>query len=73
MLGDAVHRARRPCAVAVAAQVERVDVIVLAQSACDAIPVAGVIQSAVDQDQRRLAVLPVIPKMQLQTIGVEEV
>ena len=65
VLGDVVHGAGRPGAVAVSAQVERVDVVVLAQRSRHPVPVARVVQPAVDQHQRGLAVLPVVPELQL--------
>ncbi len=51
VLRHAVGGARRPGAVAVAAQVERVDVIALAQDARDPIPVARMVETAVNQNQ----------------------
>src|SRR6266478_712128 len=73
VLGDAVGGAGRPGAVAVAAQVQREDVIVLAQDARDPIPIASVVQAAVNEHQRRLAVLTIVPELQLEAIGIEEV
>ncbi len=58
VLGDAVDRARRPGAVAVAAQIERINMVIVAERAGHPIPVAGVIQTAVDQNQSGLAVVP---------------
>src|SRR5712672_3023476 len=72
MLGDAVGGARRPGAIAVAAQIERVDVITVAEFLSDPIPIAGVVERAVDQNDGRLAVLAVIPELQLEAVGVEE-
>ena len=54
------------------AQIERVDVIVLAQGASHPIPGASVVEPTVDQHDGRLAFLSVIPKLQLQTIRIEE-
>ena len=68
-----VHRSRRPCAVPVASQIERVDVIVLAQRARYPIPVASVIQAAMHQYQSGLSVLAVVPELQFQSVGIEEV
>src|SRR5882757_3120929 len=73
MLGDAVGGARRPGAVAVPAQIERVDVIAVAEFLSDPIPIAGVVERAVDQNEGRLAVLTVIPELEFETVGVEEV
>src|SRR5712672_4136102 len=73
MFGDAVGGARRPGAVAVASQIERVDVIAVAEFLGHPIPIAGVIERAVDQNEGRLAVLTVIPELQLEAVGVEEV
>src|SRR5271154_1785706 len=72
VLDQAVHRSRRPGAVSVAAQINGVDVIVLAQLARDPVPIARMVQASMDQHKRRLAVLAVIPKLKLQTIGIEE-
>src|SRR5215472_9993246 len=63
MLSDAVHSAGRPCAVAVAAQVQGVDVIVRAQRSGYPVPAPGVVKAAMDEDQRRLAVLTEIPEL----------
>src|SRR5712671_5676903 len=73
MLGHAVHGARSPGAVAVSAQVERIDVVMLAQRARHPVPVARVVQAAVDEYQRGLAVLSVIPELQLQSVRVKKV
>src|SRR5712675_714667 len=73
MLGDAVGGARCPGAVAVAAQIERVDVIAVAEFLSDPIPIAGVVERAVDQNEGRLAVLTVIPELKFEAVGVEEV
>ena len=42
----------------------------LAERARYPIPVAGVIQAAMHQQQRRQVVAPPIPKLQLQAIGI---
>src|SRR5713101_5775816 len=73
VLGHAVGSAGGPSAVAVSAQVEREDVIAFAQDPRDPIPVASVVQSAVNQHQRRLAVLAIVPELQLEAVGVEKV
>ena len=63
-------RARRPSAVAVAAQVHGVDVEVFAQRARHPVPHAGVVQAAVNQDERGFAVLPPIPELKFQAMRV---
>src|SRR5215468_1034880 len=63
MLSDAVHSAGRPGAVAVAAQVQGVDVIVRAQRSCHPVPAPGVVKAAVDKDKGRLPVLTKIPEL----------
>src|SRR6266436_7798389 len=73
MLGDAVGGARRPGTVAVAAQIERVDVIAVAEFLGHPIPIAGVIERAVNQNESGLAVLTVIPELEFEAVGVEEV
>ena len=72
VLDEAVHCAGRPGAVPVASQIERIYVVMFAQRAGDPVPVARVIQAAVNQHERRLSVLSVIPELQLQPVGVEE-
>lgn len=72
VLRNAVHGARRPGAVAVAAEIERINVVMFAQRPRYPVPVARVVQPAVDQHQCWLAVLPVIPKLQLQPVGIKE-
>ena len=52
------------------AQIHGVDVEMLAQRARHPVPVAGVIQAAMHQEQRRLAVLSPIPELQFQAIGI---
>ena len=56
-LGDRVHAADRPGAVAVAAKVRRVDGIAVDETFGDEVPVAGVVLAAVDQEQRRLTAI----------------
>src|SRR5712672_2959877 len=73
MLGDAVGGARRPGAIAVAAQMERVDVIAFAEFLGDPIPIACVVERAVHENEGGFAVLTVIPELQLEAVGVEEV
>src|SRR5438552_5619865 len=73
MLGDAVSGSRRPSAVAVAAQIERVDVIAVAEFLSDPIPIASVVERAVDQNEGGLAVLTVIPELEFEAVGIEEV
>ena len=51
--GQRIVAVRRPVAVAMAAQVQREDAIVVAQVAGDEIPAVGVIIAAMDQDDRR--------------------
>jgi hypothetical protein len=50
VLGDAVERAGRPGAIAVPAQIERIDVKVLTQCARNPVPTARVIKPAVDEN-----------------------
>jgi hypothetical protein len=73
MLGDAVERARRLRAVAVPAQVERVDVEIVPQRARHPVPVARVVESAVDEQERRPPLAAPVPELQLQPVRVEKV
>src|ERR1700686_205780 len=73
MLGHAIGGAGRPSAVAVAAQIQRVDVIALAQTARYPVPIAGMVETAVNENQRRFVVLPIVPELQLEAVGIEEV
>ena len=73
MLGNAIDGTGRPSAIAVAAQIERVYVIVLAQDLGDPVPIARMVERAVHEDQRGLAVLAVVPKLEFETVGIEEV
>jgi hypothetical protein len=57
----------------VPAKIQCVDVIVLAEGTGDPIPVAGVIQSAMNENERGLAVLAVIPELEFEAIGIKEV
>ena len=72
VLGQAVHRSRGPGAVAVASQVQRVDVKVLAQCARHPVPVAGMVEATVNEQQRWLVVLSKIPELQFEAVGIEE-
>src|SRR5713226_7317756 len=72
VLGHTVGGAGRPGAVAVTAQIQGVDVIALAQDARNPIPVASMVQAAVDEDQGGLGVLAVVPELQLEAVGIEE-
>ena len=72
MFGDAIQRARRPRAISMAAQIQRVDVIIVAQRARHPIPVARMVQAAVNQDQRRLALRAPIPELKLQAVRIEK-
>src|SRR5689334_15867549 len=49
VLGNAVHGAWGPCAVPVSAQVERVNMVALAQGPRHPVPAAGMVQPTVDQ------------------------
>ena len=72
VLRHVVHRARRPRTVPMPSQVQRVDVVMLAKPPSYPIPVSCMIQSSMDQHQTRLIILTVIPKLQFQSIGIEE-
>ena len=63
VLGNAIERALRPGAVAMSTQIERVDVVILAERARHPVPVARVVESAVDQDHDRLAVGAPVPEL----------
>ena len=73
VFGDAIQRSRSPGAIAVPAQIERVDMVIVAQRFSHPIPIARVIQAAMYQDQRRLAFGAPIPELELQPVGVKEV
>jgi hypothetical protein len=73
MLTYGVGGAGSPGAVAMAAKIEGVDVIVLAEGTGDPVPIAGVIQRAVNKNESRFAVLAVIPELKLEAVGVEKV
>ncbi len=73
IFGNAVHRAGRPVAVAVAAQIHGVDVKMFPEDTRYPIPVARVIETAVHQHKRGLAVLSPIPEVQLQAMRIEVV
>ncbi len=72
VLGDAVHGAGGPGAVAMSAQIERIDVVMLTQRARNPIPITGVVQTTVYQHQCGLVVLAVVPELELEAVGVEE-
>src|SRR5580698_9822623 len=69
---EAVHRSWSPRAVPVTSQIERIHAVMLAQRARDPVPVAGVIQAAVDQHERGFSVLSVVPELQFQPVGVKK-
>ena len=73
VFGDSVGGAGSPAGVAVAAEVEGVDVVVAAEVAGDPVPVAGVVEGAVDEDEGGLVVGAVVPELELEAVGVEEV
>jgi hypothetical protein len=72
MFGDVIHGAGGPSAIAVSAEVKGVDVIVLAEAAGDPVPIAGVIERAVNENQRRLGILAVIPELKLEAVRIKE-
>src|ERR1700720_490307 len=73
VFGNTINRTGGPSTVAVPAQIERIDVIVPTQDLGNPVPIARVVESTVHQDQRGLAVLAIIPKLQLEPVGIEEV
>ena len=73
VFGDGVERAGRPGAVAVAAEVEGIDVEIVAKGAGDPVPVAGVVESAVDEQERGFGVVAPVPELEFEAVGVEEV
>src|ERR1700694_4941291 len=73
VFGNAVKRSRSPRAVSVAAQIERINVKVFTERSSHPIPVAGVVETAMHQQERRLAVLAPIPELQFEAVRVEEV
>jgi hypothetical protein len=73
VLGDSVRRSGGPSAVAVPAEIEGVDVVLPAQRVRDPIPIARVIERAVNEDERRFAVRAVVPELELEAVGVEKV
>jgi hypothetical protein len=73
MLAYGVGGAGSPGAVAVPAKVQGVDVIVLAEGTGDPVPIAGVIQRAVNENESGFAVLAIIPELKLEAVRVEEV
>src|SRR5579871_6545849 len=68
---DAIERAWRPCAIAVPTQVERIDVLILAQRPRHPVPAPGMIQAAVNQNHNRLAFGSPIPKLKFQPVRIE--
>jgi len=56
-----------------AAEVERVDVILLTERARDPVPIAGVVEGAMNKDERGLVVLAVVPELEFEAVRVEEV
>ena len=73
MFGGTIHRARGPAAITMATQIERINVILVGEGSCYPIPIAGVVEGAVHEDERGLVVLAIVPKLQLKTVGVKEV
>src|SRR5258708_34405521 len=67
---DAVERAGSPLAIAMAAKIHGVDVKMFAECASDPIPVAGVVQTAVNEDEGGLAFLSPVPELQFEAVGV---
>src|SRR4029077_12972406 len=72
VLGDTVSGPWGPGAVAVAAQIQGVNVIALAEDLGYPVPIARVVERAVDENKGGLAVLTVIPELQLEAVRVEE-
>src|SRR5262249_7756039 len=73
VFGQRVGRAGGPGGIAVATEVERVDVVMGAQRLRDPVPVARVVEGAVDENKGGLGVRAVVPKLQLESIGVKKV
>src|SRR5271154_4606749 len=73
VLGDGVGGAFGPGTVAVAAEIEGVDMVVVAERLGDPVPVAGMVQGAVDENYGGLMVLAVVPELEFEAVGVEEV
>jgi hypothetical protein len=46
---------------------------VVAERLGDPVPVAGVVECAMDEDYRGLVVLTVVPELEFEAVGVEEV
>jgi hypothetical protein len=57
----------------VTAEIERVNVIALAQRPRNPIPVSRMIQPSVHKYQRGLVIVAIIPELQLEAIGIEKV
>ena len=73
VFSDAVERARRPTAIPMATQIQRIDMKILAERSSDPIPVAGVIQTAVYQQKWWFTVAAPIPELQFEAVRVKEV
>jgi hypothetical protein len=73
VLAYGVSSAGSPGAIPVAAKIEGVDMIVLAERARDPVPVAGMIESAMNENERGFVVLAVIPELKLEAVRIEEV
>jgi hypothetical protein len=67
---DAVKRSRRPLAVSVASKINGVDVKLFAKGPGYPVPVASMIQTSVNKDERRLALIAPIPEVKFQPVGV---
>src|SRR5258706_14971665 len=72
MLGYGVGSAGRPGAIAMTTQVERVNVIVAAKVARHPIPVAGMIERAMHEQQGGLAFTAPVPELQAQSMRIEK-
>jgi hypothetical protein len=72
VFADSVGGAGSPTRVAVPAEVESVDVVVAAEVAGDPVPATGVVESAVDEDEGGLVVGAVVPELEFEAVGVEE-
>src|SRR5712692_10919964 len=72
VLGYRIDRTWRPLAVAMTAEVECENVIVVAQRARHPVPTASMIQPAVNEHHWRFVVAPVIPVVQLQAVRIKK-
>src|SRR5277367_1034157 len=70
MFGDRIQRSRRPPAVSMAAQIDGINMEVLAQGARHPVPIACVVQPSVNQHQCGFPLLPPVPKLQLQAMRI---